>query len=439
MHYDNPDEEAGLTDSSGITFYATPYREHAMGTLSTGSIADGNTLQIPPGRQDHFDATACVLHADDSVQVAGNFFHAHELGTGFWTDLYRDDVKIEEIGRDHAWSFDDQRFTPMSETLMLQAGDVISTVCTFDATQHPDDGVGRTETTYGGLGTRDEMCINFIWYWPQDHNAYCLPCSHVDGSLSEDGHTIDDSGALYPDGGLDALISSGQCAHVEACNPGEGDCMCTATELWSIMDILKDEGTENEWMTGITSGCYSCLYSSEFSSECFAPQCSTTHCMCNEEDLESMALTDSNNLMPHVSDACTSCLFYSDDVFWCLPDHDTYEVPVCNIEQLIATVAAATAGALCRATPCLTLLCSQLSCCCCFFWWRGRVLFATQHLTGHHILCMLWVSTPALYACVVQIPTRFVPWLQTPSTRSVHRWHTSFVMSSWSLHPRVTA
>ena len=68
----------------------------------------------------------------------------------------------------------------------------------MDATQDPP-GVGRSETTFGGLGTRDEMCINFLWYWPAENaNAYCEPCQHADGSLAEEGHTsLEDSASFY--------------------------------------------------------------------------------------------------------------------------------------------------------------------------------------------------------------------------------------------------
>jgi hypothetical protein len=321
VHYDNPHLESGLTDSSGITFYVTPDREHAMGTLSTGSIADGNLLQVPPGRQDHFDATACIVHADVPVHVAGNFFHAHELGTGFWTDLYRDGAKIEEIGRDHVWSFDDQRFTPLTETLLVQSGDVLSTVCTFDATQDPP-GVGRADVTYGGLGTRDEMCINFLWYWPaeSEHGLYCDPCAHADGSLSEDGHTTDDSGGMYP-GGLDALIESGQCARPEPCTPGEGDCMCTATELWSAMESAHAEEDVWSMLAAEFQACYSCLISAAHASDCFAPQCAAADCTCTATDVASMIAAESDTSVPVVSDECTSCIFTANDYQdYCFPE-----------------------------------------------------------------------------------------------------------------------
>ncbi len=92
-----------------------------MGTLSTGSVADPELIQVPAGRTDHFDATTCIVHTDTPVRVAGNFVHAHELGNGFWTDLYRSGTHMTEIGREHNWSFDNQRYVPLEEDVTLQS------------------------------------------------------------------------------------------------------------------------------------------------------------------------------------------------------------------------------------------------------------------------------------------------------------------------------
>eukprot|EP01045_Picozoa_sp_COSAG04_P015454 COSAG04_NODE_1220_length_7696_cov_15.725286_3_plen_454_part_00 len=121
VHYDNPELRSDLVDSSAITFFATPTRTHSMGTLSTGSVADPELIQVPADRTDHFDATTCIVHTDTPVRVAGNFFHAHELGNGFWTDLYRGGTHMTEIGREHNWSFDNQRYVPMDEEVALQS------------------------------------------------------------------------------------------------------------------------------------------------------------------------------------------------------------------------------------------------------------------------------------------------------------------------------
>ena len=105
--------------------------------------------------------------------VVGQYFHAHLLGRSFWSDLYQMEggdrdtnagfgtakpVKKRELGRDRNWLFDNQHYTDLPDAT-LSPGEVVSTVCVYNSK-------GLSKQTRFGLGTRDEMCLNFLYYWP---------------------------------------------------------------------------------------------------------------------------------------------------------------------------------------------------------------------------------------------------------------------------------
>ena len=51
-----------------------------------------------------------------------------------------------------------QRVHPVDD-MVLSTGDLILTTCVFNTSQDIDP-------VHGGYGTHDEMCVNFMWYYP---------------------------------------------------------------------------------------------------------------------------------------------------------------------------------------------------------------------------------------------------------------------------------
>ncbi|GCB76722.1 hypothetical protein scyTo_0019186, partial [Scyliorhinus torazame] len=45
-------------------------------------------------------------------------------------------------------------------------GDVLITECTYNTEN-------RSTITWGGLGTTDEMCLAFMWYYPRNEFTGC--------------------------------------------------------------------------------------------------------------------------------------------------------------------------------------------------------------------------------------------------------------------------
>jgi hypothetical protein len=93
----------------------------------------------------------------EPIHVYGSWLHAHEIGQSLWTDHIRDGEKIGEVGRHDPYDFGRQHVEPLD--VEVRPGDSLVTHCIYDSSD-------RTEPTLGGEGTGDEMCLNFVYYYP---------------------------------------------------------------------------------------------------------------------------------------------------------------------------------------------------------------------------------------------------------------------------------
>ena len=82
----------------------------------------------------------------------------HHLGVHGHLDIRRGGMDPTEVLYDGPFSFEEQTMKPLTE-MVVKEGDVLTTTCTFE---NPSE---RTITF--GEGTDDEMCINWIRYYPK--------------------------------------------------------------------------------------------------------------------------------------------------------------------------------------------------------------------------------------------------------------------------------
>ena len=130
----------------------------------------GGAIRIPPKTQAYHMQSTCSF---DQLPAAGvNVFayinHAHLLGRKLWTTLERDKKYARDVGCDTAYDFDLQQIKTFAEPVKVFADDVLRANCVYDSTS-------RTEVTKGGDETTNEMCINFLVYYPEvDGLERCL-------------------------------------------------------------------------------------------------------------------------------------------------------------------------------------------------------------------------------------------------------------------------
>ena len=180
IHYDNPAYHAPLVDSSGIRiFYTNVVRPTDTGMLLVGS--EVNFLHfVPPGQplftsvgQCSAECTAAGLSAS-GIKIISGVLHSHLAGRRMRLRHIRRGIELPMILEDGHYDFNFQASrVPAAETIVLP-GDQLITECDYDTS-------GRTEPTFGGLSTRDEMCLVFVLYYPRAPLADCrsLPALHT--------------------------------------------------------------------------------------------------------------------------------------------------------------------------------------------------------------------------------------------------------------------
>jgi len=152
----------GLVDNSGIRLYYTSVlRIHNAGILQLGDFLALQTVPIPEGTGTYeimYDCPSnCLSNFTQPLNAISSMLHMHERGSSMWSDLWRNGQLIQQINRVDFYSFNLQQTTPINITIM--PGDRISTHCIYDT--NPDS------TTIFGLASYQEMCIDFLLYWPK--------------------------------------------------------------------------------------------------------------------------------------------------------------------------------------------------------------------------------------------------------------------------------
>ena len=139
-------------DSSGLRLTLTPtLRRHDAGMLQLG-VGVSEFQIIPPHIKDFRstgfcseDCTTKALSSQPSgVKVFAILQHAHLLGRGIRTRIFRRGVEIEPLAYDENYDFDYQDYRHLRSTRTLMAGDTLTVECKYDST-------GRSKMTIVSL------------------------------------------------------------------------------------------------------------------------------------------------------------------------------------------------------------------------------------------------------------------------------------------------
>ncbi|XP_066265138.1 DBH-like monooxygenase protein 1 [Branchiostoma lanceolatum] len=165
-HYDNPHLRDDLYDTSGIRIYYTPVlRTHDGGVMQIGAQVRP-TMMIPPGAE-RFNVYAhcssfCLKEAlpEDGVTVFASFLHTHLAGRSIRDRHFRNGKELEPISSNDDYDFNYQQTTYLKPYVKLLPDDTLMLECGYETKN-------RHNMTYGGLGTWDEMCMDFLLYYPK--------------------------------------------------------------------------------------------------------------------------------------------------------------------------------------------------------------------------------------------------------------------------------
>ncbi|CAI5794030.1 dopamine beta-hydroxylase [Podarcis lilfordi] len=172
IHYHNPLELKGRHDSSGIRLYYTAsLRPYNAGIMELGLVYTP-VMAIPPG-ETHFHLTGyctdkCTQLAlpPSGIHIFASQLHTHLTGRSVETVLSREGREEEIVNMDKHYSPHFQEIRMLKKIVTVFPGDVLRTTCMYNTED-------RTKATVGGFGIMEEMCVNYIHYYPQTELELC--------------------------------------------------------------------------------------------------------------------------------------------------------------------------------------------------------------------------------------------------------------------------
>jgi hypothetical protein len=169
-HYNNEDLADGEVDSSNFRVYFTPkLRANDAGVMALGRME--TMFSIPPG-QKNYDVTGtcttgCTIAAKGNINVFGYIPHGHMIMNKLVTNIVNGDKSLITLQED-PFEFTMQRFIQPTPPIVLTPGFKATTTCSYDSS-------ARTTVTQGGYGSDNEMCYNFVMYYPKENGfSWCI-------------------------------------------------------------------------------------------------------------------------------------------------------------------------------------------------------------------------------------------------------------------------
>lgn len=166
VHYNNQAMEKGVKDESGMRFYLTEnLRPNDAGIMELGLVYT-DRMAIPPG-QDKFPLSGHCLpectavgFPPSGITIFGSQLHTHGAGVQVETKHFRDGEELPELNRDNHYSTHFQEIRLLHKPRHILPGDELVTTCWYDTRS-------RENATVGGFGFAEEMCLNYVHYFPR--------------------------------------------------------------------------------------------------------------------------------------------------------------------------------------------------------------------------------------------------------------------------------
>mmetsp|Transcript_6179 Transcript_6179/g.9093 ORF Transcript_6179/g.9093 Transcript_6179/m.9093 type:complete len:646 (-) Transcript_6179:522-2459(-) len=183
FHYDNPEYKDNIVDNSGFRFYyTTKLRQHDIGFFE---LADPKVSllgkKVGNGVTQHTFSCpgSCTNNFSQDVTVFLEGLHMHALGERMVSKHFRNDEVLRESSVDYYDFSQAGMYSPQQNEYVLKRGDGFEITCYFKAGNYD----------LFGLGSENEMCINFLGYYPKQFGVdnYCglAPTNSCLGSYSK--------------------------------------------------------------------------------------------------------------------------------------------------------------------------------------------------------------------------------------------------------------
>ncbi|XP_017887322.1 tyramine beta-hydroxylase [Ceratina calcarata] len=172
VHYNNPELQGGNIDSSGIRFILTKsLRKYDAGVIELG-LEYTDKMAIPPQQEAFTLSGHCIQECtgvglpQHGIHVFASQLHTHLTGTRVVTRHIRDGEELPMLNYDNHYSTHFQEIRLLPKPVVILPGDSLITTCTYNT-------VNRENVTLGGFAISDEMCVNYIHYYPNARLEVC--------------------------------------------------------------------------------------------------------------------------------------------------------------------------------------------------------------------------------------------------------------------------
>ncbi|XP_069972281.1 dopamine beta-hydroxylase [Penaeus vannamei] len=172
VHYNNPGLLAGRVDSSGIQLHYTPRpRPYDAGIMELG-LEYTAKMAIPPAMPSFTLAGYCIPECTalglppEGIHIFGSQLHTHLTGVRAWTKHLRGSEELPELNRDDHYSTHFQEIRRLPEAVHVLPGDALVMACEYTTKD-------RANATLGGFSISDEMCVNYVHYFPKVDLEVC--------------------------------------------------------------------------------------------------------------------------------------------------------------------------------------------------------------------------------------------------------------------------
>ncbi|XP_023665921.2 DBH-like monooxygenase protein 1 homolog [Paramormyrops kingsleyae] len=185
VHYDNPSLQQGVVDSSGLRFFYTPVlRRYDAGVIETGVWVSLYHM-LPPGLPEFVSEGHCTKEClqeslehemPSGIRIFAVLMHSHLAGRAIKVRHFRNKDELQHLAQDDEFDFNFQELQSLTDERLVLPGDSLITECKYNTE-------GRENMTWGGLSTRDEMCLSYMLYYPRINLARCESLPEISGQL----------------------------------------------------------------------------------------------------------------------------------------------------------------------------------------------------------------------------------------------------------------
>eukprot|EP00980_Cylindrotheca_fusiformis_P006235 scaffold1334_cov123-Cylindrotheca_fusiformis.AAC.5 len=238
-HYNNPNLDEGVIDSSGVRiYYTTKTRKHDMGVLSLGDaiLQRYGTRVGDDGPEQFYEysyecPSSCSSLFTQPVTVLREYLHMHKQGSRMYQEVIRDGKAIRRSNIDFFQYDQNGNQVVQQQPYQLFPGDGFKTVCYYEP---------KNDTMFG-LSTQEEMCASFVYYYPKMYLFNVYPWACFMGASSGTAFTSCDAAPsirALNDTQMERMFGTSSAAPDGSC-PSSQDSSASAALTWVCFAVAS--------------------------------------------------------------------------------------------------------------------------------------------------------------------------------------------------------